>query len=95
MVDRDAYLRSLIDAVDAVIRAQLPPPEPHYLVPVQAPLDPAEEHVRLVLESRRRNNASGQRGEDAENIRAAYGVSGSGASTCGKAESSPTERGRN
>lgn len=51
----------------------------------QLSLDGAEERVRQILESRRKANASGQRGEDADNIRAAYdaemaapdGVSGS------------------
>jgi len=41
-------------------------------LPAQPALDPTEEHVRLILESRRRNNASGQDAEDVENIRAAY-----------------------
>ncbi len=40
--------------------------------PAQLPLDGAEAHVRSILESRKRANASGQLGEDVENIRAAY-----------------------
>ena len=39
---------------------------------VPAPLDAVEAYVRSILESRKRTNASGQLGEDVENIRAAY-----------------------
>lgn len=39
---------------------------------VQLPLDPAEAHVQRILAGRIRANASGQHGEDVQNIRAAY-----------------------
>jgi hypothetical protein len=40
--------------------------------PVPSPLDAVEAYVRSILESRKRANASGQLGEDVENIRASY-----------------------
>ena len=45
-----------------------------FILPSQLPLDGAEAHVRMILESRKRANASGQLGEDVENIRAAFGL---------------------
>ncbi len=38
----------------------------------QLPLDDAEAHVLTILQRRKAMNASGQRGEDVQNIRAAY-----------------------
>lgn len=41
-------------------------------LPLSRPLDAVEAHVKAILDSRKRHNASGQDGEDAEQIRAAY-----------------------